>query len=61
VAYTNKLRQDSPELVKYVINNFLIPPVPRDVDYNLERDNVTDPSMGQSKRIREILKNKVCI
>jgi hypothetical protein len=59
VEYTNDLRQESPELVKYATNNFLIPPVPRDVEYNLESDNVTDPSMGQSKRIREILNNKV--
>jgi hypothetical protein len=61
VEYANSLRQDSPELIKYVTNNFLIPPVPRDAEYNLRHDNVTDPSMGQSKRIREILQNKVRI
>jgi len=61
VEATNGLAQDNPQLLEYVQKNFLIPPVANEVEYNLEQPEVKDPSMGQSKKVIEIFKNKASI
>jgi hypothetical protein len=47
------------ELVNYVRRNYLIAPAQNETEYALNATKlVIDPSMGQSKKIRQALQNK---
>ncbi|CAL4228120.1 unnamed protein product [Meganyctiphanes norvegica] len=47
------LAADDPQLIRYVRNHILIPPL--SLPYNLSKPEVQDPSAGQTKRALEIL------
>lgn len=49
------LRQDSPRLVQYIRSNYLHPPSGQ--PYNLS-NSIRDPSRGQTKHIRKLLKDQ---
>jgi hypothetical protein len=52
---------DDPKVIAKIRRKFLIPPSLRTEPYNLDAPNVSDTSMGQSKKILKILgKQVVC-
>lgn len=52
------IQMDDPRLVQKLYAKFLIPPPFPPKPYRLEKSDVPDPSMGQSDKIRGILKDK---
>ncbi|CAL4179200.1 unnamed protein product, partial [Meganyctiphanes norvegica] len=50
------LQQDDVRLIKRIQEKYLFPP--STADYNLEHPDSDDPSMGQSRQIRNILGDK---
>ncbi len=56
---TKEYDKTDPELIDIVKKKYLIQPPSKDVPYRLGVDSNFDTSMGQSKKVMEILKNKV--
>ena len=55
----HRLQQDHPCVINYVRRNVLMPPAPPHIPLKLDYPEVSDPSMGQSKEILEILHHQV--
>lgn len=52
------IKMDDPRLVQKLLSRFLVPPSNPIKPYRLKNPDVKDPSMGQSEKIKNILKNK---
>lgn len=54
---------DDPEVIKKLLNKYLIPPPKPKLRhiYRLANPRLNDTSMGQAEKIRNILKNKVSV
>lgn len=53
------IKMDDPRLLHKLLSKFLVAPPYPPRAYRLSKPDVSDPSMGQSDKIRSILGNKV--
>lgn len=59
VDYLNTLHQEDPILIDYIRNHLWIPPVPKNIPYNLGNPKQIDYTEGQWPAILDVFKNNV--